>query len=166
LTLTRAEVEALYREHGPVVLRRACSLLGSDALAQEALHEVFIRVLRAGDDFRREADPTTWIYRITTNYCFNQLRNRRTNRRHDEKLALRVEPREDARAEKMIVLRQVLERCDEREAQAAIYAYVDEMTYDEIAPLLGVSRRTVGNILARFVERARGVLAGDAGDGS
>jgi RNA polymerase sigma factor (sigma-70 family) len=161
MALERTEVEALYREHGAMVLRRARALLGSEALAQEALHEVFIRVIRAGDSFRADADPSTWLYRITTNYCFNQLRDRRTRQRWlmgEAKRRDRASAMQDPRSEKLLLLRQVLALSSEREASAAIYAFVDEMTYDEIAPLLGVSRRTVGNILQRFVERARELL--------
>ena len=35
------DVEALYRSHGPMVLRRCRGLLGDDQLAEEAMHEVF-----------------------------------------------------------------------------------------------------------------------------
>ena len=34
--------------------------------------------------------------------------------------------------------------------EIAIYYYVDEMSHDEIAALVGVSRRTVGNRLEEF----------------
>jgi hypothetical protein len=61
--------EALYRRFGAFVLRRARVLLGEDEAAEDALQEVFVRVLCHHDGFRSEAAPVTWLYRITTNYC-------------------------------------------------------------------------------------------------
>ena len=60
-------LEDLYRRYGPSVLRRARTLLGNDADAQDAMQEVFMKVMRSSDDFRGAASPMTWLYRVTTN---------------------------------------------------------------------------------------------------
>mgnify|MGYP001796784050 CR=1 FL=1 len=67
-------IEALYRQYGPLVLGRAVRLLGNQQAADDALQEVFVRVVRGYDAFRKDASPVTWLYRITTNYCLNVLR--------------------------------------------------------------------------------------------
>ena len=77
-------IEALYRQYGSLVLGRARRLLGNDQAADDALQEVFVRVVRGYDAFRRDASPVTWLYRITTNYCLNLLRDSaRRERRFD-----------------------------------------------------------------------------------
>lgn len=164
--LDEREIEALFRRYGPLVRRRARSILGSDHEADEALQEVFVRVLAAGADFRGESQPSTWLYRITTNLCLNRLRD---DRRHRERLereadAERVSQAADASgtregsADRRAVLRQVLARVPEDLARIAVHYHVDEMDQEEIAAALGVSRRTIGYRLERFREEAQRAL--------
>jgi RNA polymerase sigma-70 factor (ECF subfamily) len=155
-------VEELYQRYGPLVHRRARTLLGDDQAAWDALQEVFVRVLRGGGQFRGEASPMTWLYRITTNYCFNVLRDH--HRRSDK---LRQRAAEMSRMphaggfgepELKLALAQVLDRLPEEICEMAVYAHLDRMSRDEISAMMGVSARTVGNRLKQFQAEARRVL--------
>ncbi|MEQ8984976.1 MAG: helix-turn-helix domain-containing protein, partial [Deltaproteobacteria bacterium] len=53
-----------------------------------------------------------------------------------------------------VFLREVMRRVPEDLAQVAVYYYLDQMKQSEIADLLGVSRRTIGNRLEAFREHA------------
>ena len=148
-----------FDRYGPMVYRRALVLLGDPHEAEDATQEVFVRALKSADKFRAESSVSTWLYRITTNYCLNQVRNRTTRRRLLETHA------QDANAEplpsepaNMIAIRRLLAEADERQARAAVYVYVDGMRREEVAELLGCSVRTVGNLLDRFSEWARARL--------
>ena len=72
-------IEAMYRAYGPMVLRRARVLLGDEQAAGDAMHDIFLKAWRAGDSFRGDASPTTWLYRITTNASLMKYRKRRNN---------------------------------------------------------------------------------------
>jgi RNA polymerase sigma-70 factor (ECF subfamily) len=154
--MTQAEVEALYREYGATVLRRARAILGDEPAAQDAMQEVFIRVLGKSGDFRQEASPATWLYRITTNLCLNRLRDgeRRERRLRRETSFARVV---EARVEDQLTIRRLLEQIPEELREIAIYYHVDHMNQDEIAAIIGVSRRTVGNRLEQFKMQARAI---------
>src|SRR4051794_5745673 len=80
--IDRGELEALYRTYGALVKRRARGILGDDHEAQDAMQEVFVRVIGAMGEFRRQSQPSTWLYRITTNLCLNRLRDGRRRRDH------------------------------------------------------------------------------------
>ncbi|TDC63450.1 sigma-70 family RNA polymerase sigma factor [Streptomyces hainanensis] len=69
--------EILVRRHGPVLLRLASRLLGDHAEAEDAVQESFVNAWRRLPEFRGEAAFLTWMYRIVTNRCLNQLRARR-----------------------------------------------------------------------------------------
>jgi RNA polymerase sigma-70 factor (ECF subfamily) len=163
--IDRAEIESLYRKYGALVRRRARSILGDDHEAQDAMQEVFVRVIAAMAEFRGQSQPSTWLYRITTNLCLNRIRDSR--RRRDrlaeaaehgrEPLAPAAGPPPEART----ALQAVLRRVSEDLAQVAVYYYVDDMDQAEIAAVLGVSRRTIGYRLDRFREQAQRIL-GDA----
>ena len=111
--------------------------------------------MRSGGSVPAEPTPTGWLYRVTTNICLNRLRDRN---RQEALLATKyavndvVSPLGEART----IVSQVLQRVPEELQEVAIYFFVDELSYDEIAPLLGVSRRTVSNRLAAF----RALVAG------
>ena len=149
-------VRQLFEQHGPMVYRRALRILGNAADAEEALQEVFIRVMRGAEGFESRSEITTWLYRITTNYCLNMVRD---SKRRRELLQQNYAPGGDephaAPADRLALLRNALIDCDEREAQAAIYVFVDGMSHQEAAEVLGVSRRTVGNLIERFESWAK-----------
>lgn len=143
------DVRALFQKHGPMVYRRARRILGNDADAADATQEVFIRALRGASGFQGQSQVTTWLYQITTNYCLNALRDRR---RRDELFAEHVARSPHAEAAEpadLVTLRRLLHSAPEDQARAAVYVYLDGMSHEEAAEILGVSRRTVGNLLER-----------------
>lgn len=155
------EVDELYRRFGPLVFRRARTLLGDEQAASDAVQEVFMRTLRSHDGFRHEASPITWLYRITTNYCLNILRN---NSRHRLRLAERMASQPDEQAatgfdpEVPLLLAEILERLPVELCEIATYYYVDCLSHDEIADVIGTSRRTVGNRLREFHEQTEALF--------
>jgi RNA polymerase sigma-70 factor (ECF subfamily) len=91
----------------------------------------------------------TWLYRITTNLCLNRLRDRR--RRSELRQELDEEQAATGRRMELTPdVRKLLAALPEQEAAAGVYYHVDGMTHEEIAGVLGVSRRTAGNLVARF----------------
>lgn len=70
------DVAAQYRAYGPIVLRRCRALLRDEEAAVDAMHDVFVQLLRHGDrlDARR---PASLLLRIATNVCLNALRSSR-----------------------------------------------------------------------------------------
>ena len=67
------DVEAHYLRYGPMVLRRCRALLRNEARAEEAMHDVFVSVLRFETQLSDEA-PGALLMRIATNVCLNRLR--------------------------------------------------------------------------------------------
>ncbi|HUJ27052.1 MAG TPA: sigma-70 family RNA polymerase sigma factor [Myxococcales bacterium] len=144
------DVERLYRSHGHLVLRRARTLLGNEQDAQEALQEVFLALLRGpAADVR---NLTSWLYGATTHFCLNQLRNRATSARLLEQRGPAVSEA-PARAEALAEVRGLLAQLPEQVALAVVYHHLDGMTHDEVAAMLGCSRRQVGYLLERATAR-------------
>ncbi len=144
----------LFDQHGHLVYRRALRILGSDADAQEAVQEVFVRAMRGFDQFNQTSKITTWLYQITTHYCLNQIRDRK---RRNALLLEHHQPPEPTpgNTPQLILLRQLLAEADPQQAQAAVYVLLEGMSQIQAAPLLGVAPRTVGNLVDRFTKWAR-----------
>ena len=68
------EFGAIYAEHSRFVYYLALRLLGEESQAEDATHDVFLKVHRHLGQFRAEANIKTWLYRITINHCQNLLR--------------------------------------------------------------------------------------------
>ena len=145
----------LYRVYGALVLRRARGMLADEQAARDAAHDVFVKVLSALPEFRAEASPVTWLYRATTNHCLNLLRARL--RRPEHLTGEDEEPQavEGVSMDERLTLVAVLGRVPESLREIGVYYYLDQMSHEEIAQLLGLSRRTVGNRLVEFHAAAR-----------
>jgi len=149
-------IEAAYRRHGAVVLRRARQLLGNEHDARELVQEIFLSLLAKPEQFDGRSTLTTWLYSATTHRCLNRIRDRRTRARLlEEHVAAPGSAAVPARAERLVLLDELLASLPDEIAQAAVYYYVDEMTHDEIASVIGCSRRHVGNLLARLQDLTR-----------
>jgi RNA polymerase sigma-70 factor (ECF subfamily) len=157
VSASSASIEELYQRYGALVHRRARTLLGDEQAAWDALQEVFIRALRGRDSFREESSPTTWLYRITTNYCLNLLRDQSRRRAKLEERAATRPVLAPTEPELRLALVEVLQKLPEEVCEMAVYSHVDRMSHDEIAGLMNVSPRTVGNRLKEFASRARGM---------
>ncbi|MFT4977697.1 MAG: RNA polymerase sigma-70 factor (ECF subfamily) [Myxococcota bacterium] len=149
----RIDVEAAYRQYGDMVLGRCRSLLGSDADAREAMQEVFIKLIRYRDRFRGDSSLSTFIYRITTNHCLNQIRSKK-RRPEDptEDLSFIMTPTVSLmdRIEVRQIVDQLLDGQDERTQECVVYHYMDGMTHKEVGALLGISGAAVRKRIAKF----------------
>lgn len=151
----RAHLRELYTKYGGNVLGRCRYLLKDAAKAEDAMHDVFARALLHSDGFRAEASPLTWLMKIATHHCLNQLRSERAGWRgwfqRDE--AARAEGHGGQQAmETRDLVRRLLARVDVETQAAVIHYHVDGMTLEEVAAALGRSVPTVRKRLEQFAE--------------
>ncbi|HSB19777.1 MAG TPA: sigma-70 family RNA polymerase sigma factor [Anaeromyxobacteraceae bacterium] len=157
----RAEQAArLYREYGPAVYRRCVRLLRDREAARDATQEVFVKLVRDASALEGRETALPWIYRVATNHCLNLLRNaeRRGERELPDGLAIVAGQGPDSFPDRQLAQR-VLSRFDAATQAIAVGVLVDGMEHDEVARVLGISRRTVGRKLQRFLDKARALLA-------
>src|SRR6202020_3415388 len=84
---SRAAFDLLVRQYDQAVLRLALHLTGSEQDAQDIHQEAFLKAYRYLGNFRFECSFYTWIYRIVTNLCLDQLRRRKA-RREDQAVVI------------------------------------------------------------------------------
>lgn len=143
--------DTLYRQHRDLVYLRALRLLGNRIDAEEATQEVFVRVLRTSAGYSGRGELAGWLLRITTHYCLNRIRD---ERRRLNIMRMHVFPSLPGSVMRdpadRLMLRQIVTRGHSLQLQAAGYVYGDGMSHEAAARELGVSRRTVGNLLERL----------------
>ncbi|MFT3842300.1 MAG: sigma-70 family RNA polymerase sigma factor [Myxococcaceae bacterium] len=150
--VSRQELETLYRQYAPVLFRRARRLVGRDAEAWDVVQQVFERLMTSSEAFRREATPMTWLWRITTNVALNHLRGR--SLREPDGKASAEEHSQDDGIEARNLIAVWLKQLDEREATVATLLYVDGLTQEEVADVLGLSRKTIGREVEQLRQKA------------
>lgn len=142
--------DTLYRAHAPSVFRRARQLLQCDAEASEVVQDLFLSLYQRPDQFSGKSSLTTWLYSATTHACLNRLRNQRNRARLINENLSRADRDHAPGADVLSALRRVLRSLPEPLGQVAVYYYFDELTHDEIAGVIGCSRRHVGNLIERL----------------
>ncbi len=166
--LDRKEVQELYERYWFQVRRRCLRILADEDRASDVAQEVFVKLLTRGDDFRREAEWMTWLYRVATNLCLNRLRN--TQRRGDAwlKEVRKASCQLDSGPERLLLQRELivalLDEFDKKTQQIVVYYFLDEMHQEEIGQLMGISRVSVNKRLQKFRVRVQKLVAGPEGD--
>ncbi|MGA2763578.1 MAG: sigma-70 family RNA polymerase sigma factor [Spirochaetia bacterium] len=139
--LENVDVENLYRQYGPMVLRRCRGLLRDEELAADAMQETFVQVLRHRTTLNARY-PSSLLYRIATNTCLNTMRSRRRRFAFSaEPFMERLEGREkvEDRVLDSWEVEQVFLGARESTRKAAMMHYLGERTLSETAQEVGLS---------------------------
>ena len=146
-----AEVGRLYDEHGAGLYRYALMILADAAAAEDALHEVFAKLLRQRTSI---SDERRYLRRAVRNECFSALRRRQSGAKGP--LLEAVGP--DDRPEERLALESAIAElpADQREV-LHLHAF-EGMTFQEIAELVGESINTVASRYRYAVSKLRQML--------
>ncbi len=152
----RSKAAELYRAWGPAVYRRCLRILKDPEAAKDATQEVFVKLIRDMSKVEGRETVLPWIYRVATNHCLNQRRNstRRGEGQEAPPLELAASTDHDSLPNRQLV-QAILSRFDATTQTVAVGVLVDGMEQEEVAEVLGLSRRTVARKLARFLDLAR-----------
>lgn len=148
------DVEALYARYRPTIHARCQRLLKDATAAEDATHDVFLKVLRAWRSAPEGEAVLPWIHRIATNHCLNTLRDAR---RHAEPVEQVPEQVDDAFEDDVVArdfAARVLRRSPPELLAPAVLYHARGVEQATVARTLGVSRRTVLYRLAEFTRRA------------
>jgi len=141
----------LFERHKDRVFSVAVSFLeGDHAAAEDVTQEVFVKVFRAASTFRRDAQLSTWLHRITVNACMDELRRR-------ERFVLfgDVPPRLEGQVAPLepdefdVQLQTALGRMSPKLRMVVLLRHFNDLSYDEIADALRVTSGTVASRLNR-----------------
>jgi RNA polymerase sigma-70 factor (ECF subfamily) len=162
----RAAFQLLVERHRRMVYRVAYQFAGNHHDADDIAQEVFIKVYRSLDRFRRDAQFTSWLYRIAMNACIDH--RRRHGGRPEEggpRLALAsacaAEPGPEERAyagELGRALRAAIDRLPPRQRLIFVMRHFEDLKLLDIARALGLAEGTVKRQLHAAVHRLRRIL--------
>jgi RNA polymerase sigma-70 factor (ECF subfamily) len=145
-----SDQEEAYRTFGPALLRKAERVLRSREDARDVVQNLFVELWQRG---MHDVD-LPYLYRAVTNRCLNLIRDVRNRERllEREQTAL-VGParvRCDDRVIGLQLMTRLAERLDVSHMEVLVCRFFDDMSQEEIAEHLDLSRKTIGKRLQRI----------------
>lgn len=115
--------------------------------------EVLINLWQGLDGFENKSKISTWIYRVSINTCISYIAKEKKHSTHDE-LQDNLYYCDDSQEylqqlKEMYQLINKLNRLD----KALILLWLDELSYEEIGSIMGISRNNVASRLRRAKEK-------------
>lgn len=128
---------------------------GDETAASDVSQQIFLKLMTSIGQFRGDSAFTTWLYRLVVNACIDEQRKRRRllpfgeatplskieERRPQEKLYARREIADSVQA--------AIKELKPKLRTAILLKYVEDLSYEEIASVLGCSKGTVASRLNR-----------------
>ena len=157
------DVEAfalLVDRHHARMARYAFHLLGSEAEAEEAVQDSFVRAYRSLATYKEQEQFGAWILRILVNRCRTRLVR---DKRREEVAAAWVREAEQAfePSERLAMrdeLAVALAQLPDEQREAVVLRYADELGYDEISSITGAGISALKMRVKRGCQRLRAIL--------
>lgn len=159
---------ARYQER---VYRTVCRFTGDAEISRDLVQDIFVKIYRAAGSYSPDAEVFTWLYRITVNHCINFLQHQKRdplykaeeagNQVHVPVIASESAITRQSTLEKddrARLVRRALDCLPERQKIAITLLRFEDLSYREIAGVLGCSVAAVESLIFRGMETLKKIL--------
>jgi len=128
---------------------------GDRALADDVTQQIFLKLFTAIRQFRGDSEFTTWLYRLVVNACLDERRRRRRWLPLGETVAMtnpndrRPQEKQYARREVSEAVQAAIDELKPKFRLPILLKYIEGLSYEEIASVMGCSKGTVASRLNR-----------------
>lgn len=146
-----------------IIIKLCRAYTNSQEDFEDYYQEVCLQIWRSKDNFRKESEWSTWVYRISLNVCLTLLKKKKNNGQHFVSDSLTAEETEDNYAfsdESLNLLYDAIRKLSEID-RAVIMIYLEEKTYQEIADIIGTNPNNIGVRVQRIKMRLKKILDGE-----
>jgi RNA polymerase sigma-70 factor, ECF subfamily len=152
----RAAFQVLFETYKDKVFSIAVYSSGGDrAVADDVTQQIFLKLFTAIRQFRGDSEFSTWLYRLVVNACHDEHRRRRRLLPWGDTVAMR-NPGDKKPQEKQYARLEVAEAVQKAIAELKpkfrlpiLLKYIEGLSYEEIASVMGCSKGTVASRLNR-----------------
>jgi RNA polymerase sigma-70 factor (ECF subfamily) len=170
--------ERLLGKHKKPVYNFCLRMLQERSAAEDAMQEVFLRVVRSAKDWQQNAKFTTWLYTIARNHCIDALRkagHRKTasldqtlqegegegstlsDRLSDEESVTPDRGAESARLRRKLT--EAIASLSDEQREVFVMREYSGMPFKDIAAVVGVPENTVKSRMRYALEHLKSHLA-------
>lgn len=168
LSGNQAAFADLVSRYQSAVYNMAYRMLGDPTEAEDAAQEVFVRAWNQLRTFQMDKRFSTWLLSIASHYCIDLLRRRKPTAPLDD-VALFVESDDPApeelaeRGEQRDAVKRLLNALPEKYRSVTVLRYYNDLSYDEIARMTGLTESAVKTQLHRARKMLAEQLSGKGG---
>jgi RNA polymerase sigma-70 factor (ECF subfamily) len=162
----QAALEELIRRHERRLYLLAYRLLKDPQETEDALQEVFLKAYENAGRFQPISTVKAWLNRITANHCLNRLRERVPQDSLDDEdrapavPSLEATPLEALEGSHLARrLEGLLAALPENQRRALVLKRFGDLSYQEIAEIMGTSPGAVDGLIKRARQFLRKALA-------
>src|SRR5438045_4250488 len=162
---------AWLEEHGSAVMKVARAYTLTSEECQDLAQEILLHAWRSLPKFEGRASPATWFYRVALHTAMNWHRKDRPRRARQQPLlevqTVVTEGGDSAehaqQRETVEQLYQAINQLPKADA-ALVLLYLDELSYQHMAEVLGISERNVGVKLNRAKKALSALMNGQSNE--
>lgn len=158
----------LYDTYHQDVFNFLIYLVKNRTVAEDLSHEVYVRVLKSYDRFEGKSSEKTWLFSIAKNVAIDYFRKKQIRDRHSfttfdwetEQLVSPIPTPEQFTelSDQMHQLLTALEACTGDQKMVIIMRYMQELTIQETAEILGWTEGKVKTTQHRALKKLRNIL--------
>ncbi len=151
----RAAFQVLFETYKDKVFSIAVYSSGDRSVADDVTQQIFLKLFTAIRQFRGDSEFTTWLYRLVVNACLDERRRRRRLLPWGETVSMRntsdKKPQEKqyARLEVREAVQAAISELKPKFRLPILLKYIEGLSYEEIASVMGCSKGTVASRLNR-----------------
>lgn len=150
-----SEFSDLVRDHKSTIYT-VCYMFSKDEdEVNDLFQETLVNLWKGFGSFRGDSKVDTWIYRVALNTCLTADRKKK---RHAQTVPLTMESNlyedNDAGSKQVQMLHARIQKLDVID-RAIILMWLENMSYDEIAAVIGITPKNVGVKLFRIKEQLK-----------
>ena len=163
---------ALVTQYQDKVYHTALNFLQHTADAEDIAQEVFIQVYHSIGQFKEQSKLSTWIYRITVSKCLDLQRSKKRKKRFSfitnlfsDKQELLHDPADHNhpgivydKKQDAALLYEAINQLPEKQQSAFLLYKTGQMSYLEIAGILGTTEPAIDSLLQRAKQNLRKYL--------
>ena len=155
MTMTTSELEILFKTHYAAMFRLAMSLLYDEDESKDVVSDVFASLLGGGLAIRSD-NARGFLLTCVRNSCINVIRHKQMRERFMKLYSNRAEPLADG-PDDSLTLAELREYIDNNlpplSRRIFTLRYLHDMTCQQVADAVGVSRVTVHHHLSQSMEK-------------
>jgi RNA polymerase sigma-70 factor (ECF subfamily) len=151
----RDAFQLLFESYKDKVFSIAVYSVGDRALADDITQQIFLKLFTAIRQFRGESEFTTWLYRLVVNACLDERRRRKRWLPWGETVAMKnpvdrkPQEKQFARLEVAEAVQAAIGELKPKFRLPILLKYIEGLSYEEIASVMGCSKGTVASRLNR-----------------
>lgn len=149
----QSNFEQLVREQKSTIYSVCFMFARTKLEADDLFQDVLINLWNGFESFRRESSLRSWVYRVSLNTCISTERKKKIKTVHLD-VADDIFSESSSEGSQNVMLHKRITKLEKFD-RAIVLLWLEDLSYDEIASIMGITSKAVGVRLVRIKEKLK-----------